>query len=178
MPAPQPDLLEDFLVLDRRRLSGHPPLDLVELTRWEELRDQLERATGAIRPLGVERREGLRVPTRLQVRVSWEDACELVRACDLSEGGVFLQTSHPNAPGTEVELELRDARGRPLSLEGTVAWSRRESDGFLAPGMGVRFRNLDDWDTVLLAELVESALRVLGRRDSRAEDGPAPEGSV
>ena len=124
MSVPHLDLVEDFLELDRRRLHGHPPLDRAERTRWEELRDQFERATGAVRPPGAERREAIRVPIRLHVQVSWEATCELVRACDLSEGGMFLQTSHPSAPGTEVEVELRDARGRPLSLEGTVAWVR------------------------------------------------------
>lgn len=161
------DLVNRFVDLDRQRTLGVLGPD--DLALWEEMRDQLELATGTVRPAGVKRRDSIRVRTRLQVQVSWDAARELVRARDLSEGGVFLQTNHPIEPGTPVEIELDDLRGRPLSVEGTVAWVRLESDRAGAPGMGIRFRNLDDWDRTLLSELVEAALRSL-QPDPR-EDG-------
>jgi len=153
------DLVTSFVDLDRRRQLGSLSQD--ELSRLQEMRDQLELAIGTVRPLGVERREAIRVCTRLQVLVTWDAARDLARAHDLSEGGLFLQTSHPSEPGTPVELELQDLRGRPLCLEGTVVWVRLEADGTGDPGMGIRFRNLDDWDRTVLAELVEAALRAL-----------------
>lgn len=159
MPESTLDLVTSFVELERRRLQGSLAQD--ELTRWDGLRDQLELATGTVRPVGVERREAIRVSTRLLVQVSWDAARELARAHDLSEGGVFLQTNHPSQPGTPVELELQDLRGAPLSLEGTVVWVRLEGQGVGTPGMGIRFRNLDDWDRTLLFELVEAALRAL-----------------
>jgi uncharacterized protein (TIGR02266 family) len=146
-----PDLVNRFAELDRRRLLGSLALD--ELIRWQELRDQLE--------LGAERRATIRARTRLQVQVSWDAVQELARAHDLSEGGVFLQTGHPSEPGTPVELEMRDLRGRPLILEGTVAWVRLEAERVGPPGMGIKFRNVDDWDRAVLVELVEAALGAL-----------------
>jgi len=159
VPESTPDLVRSFVELERRRLQGSLAQD--ELTRWDGLKDQLEVATGAVRPVGVERRGAIRVSTRLQVQVSWDAARELARAHDLSEGGVFLQTNHPSQPGTPVDLELQDLRGRPLNLAGTVVWVRMEGEGAGTPGMGIRFRNLDEWDRTLLFELVEAALSAL-----------------
>lgn len=169
LPTPTSDVLEDFLRLDRRRLRGDSPLTQDELVRWGELRDRIEQAAGSIRPFGVERREALRVRTKLEVVVTWDEAQELARARDLSEGGLFLRTSHPSELGTEVELELQDARGRPLHLEGTVVWVRLETDGAGAAGIGIKFRDLEDWDRTLLAELVELLLHEWTSDASAAE---------
>jgi len=118
-----------------------------------------ETAPDKIHPEPVERRSALRVRTKLEVLVSWDETRELARAQDLSESGLFLRTSHPNEPGTAVELELHDVRGRPFHVEGTVVWVRLAADRLGEPGMGIKFRNLDDWDRTILAELVEAALR-------------------
>lgn len=159
MPASTPDLVASFVELERRRMEGSLAQD--ELTRWGGLRDQLELATGAVRPVGVERREAIRVTTCLQVQVSNDAARALARAHDLSEGGMFLQTNQPSRPGTPVSLELLDLPGGPLNLEGTVVWVRLEGEGVGTPGMGIRFRNLDEWDRTVLFELVEAELRAL-----------------
>src|SRR5262245_23294653 len=82
-----------------------------------------------------ERRRFPRVRTELKVLVSWDVMQELVRVQDLSEGGLFIRTSHPSEPGTVVHLELQDMKERPLCLEGIVVWVRREADQLGEPGM-------------------------------------------
>jgi uncharacterized protein (TIGR02266 family) len=154
-----PDLVTRFVELERRRQQGALAPD--ELSRWQELHERLEVATGCVRPAGAERRDAIRVRSHLEVQVNWDATRDLVRAHDLSEGGVFLQTEHPSEPGTEVHLELSDGRGRTLALEGTVVWVRQPADRLGTPGMGIKFRNLDDWDRAVLVELVEAALRAL-----------------
>ena len=155
-------LVREFLPLNRRRIHGDPPLDLVELARWEELRELLELALGAAPETpGQSRRRALRVRTHLKVLVTNALAQELLLVHDLSEQGVFLGTQRPSAPGSLLQIELRDRRGRTIELEGSVAWARRIGEGHGPPGMGVAFHALSDWDRAVLAELVEATLELL-----------------
>jgi uncharacterized protein (TIGR02266 family) len=153
-------LVREFLPLNRRRISGDA-LSVGELERWNELRDRLEERLGCAPPGSVQRRRALRVRTHLKLLVTTNVAQELLHAYDLSEGGLFVRTQRPSPPGTPLQLELQDRKGRSVELEGTVAWVRSEPDGRGPPGMGVAFHSLSDWDRALIADLVESALETL-----------------
>ena len=156
-------LVREFLPLNRRRLHGNPPLDLAELARWEELRDLLEIALGAVPVLpGESRRRALRVRTHLKVLVTNSLAQELLLVHDLSEHGVFLRTQRPPAPGSLLQIEFQDRHGRAIELEGSVVWTRKIGDGCGPPGMGVAFHALSDWDRAVLSEFVETTLAALG----------------
>lgn len=156
-------LVREFLPLNRRRVRGNPPLDLDELARWEELRERLEAALGAVPPLPEEtRRRALRVRTHLKVLVTNQLAQELLLVHDLSEQGVFLRTQRPSATGSLLRVELRDPTGNTVELEGSVVWTRRIGEGTGPAGMAVVFHALSDWDRAVLAEIVEATLSSLG----------------
>lgn len=152
-------LVREFVSLNRRRLHGDPPLEMAELSRWEELREQLEDVLGAVPPRATaRRRRALRVRARLKVLVTTQLAQELLVVHDVSEHGVFLRTQRPVAAGSSLQVELRDRHGRTLELEGSVVWVRTEAEGLGPPGMGVAFHALSDWDRAVLSELVEGVL--------------------
>jgi hypothetical protein len=56
---------------------------------------------------------------------------------DLSESGVFIHTTSPLAPGTEVQIHL-DAGGFGIPLRGIVQWTRGTGELGRPPGMGVK----------------------------------------
>ena len=156
-------LIPEFVALNRRRTRGNPPLDVRELERWMELRVRLEQALGSV-PGGQEarRRRALRVPTHLKVRCSHDSADQLNVASEISEGGLFLATEKPLAPGTPLHLDLEGlGDGSPLEVEGVVVWVRDQSAGDSPPGMGIRFTNLDDVQRQAVDYLVEHALSSL-----------------
>ncbi len=157
-------LVREFVPLNRRRVHGNPPLGVLELARWEELRDLLDDAFGAVpadsaaRP----RRRSLRVRAHLKVLVTTHLAQELLHVQDLSESGLFLRTQRPSPLGSPLLIEFHDRTGSSIELEGTVVWTRSADDGRGPAGMGVAFHALSDWDLTVLLELVESALSALG----------------
>jgi uncharacterized protein (TIGR02266 family) len=154
--------VREFLPLNRRRIEGGPPLTAEEQARWEWLRDQLEDCQGAVPPApGERRRRSLRVRTHLKVLVTSHLAQDLLLVHDVSENGLFLRTQRPAAPGSLVQIEFHDLRGRSVELEGSVVWVRKEREGHGPAGMGVAFETLSDWDRAVLLELVEAALEQL-----------------
>jgi hypothetical protein len=119
-------LVEEFLPLNRRRTRGDPPLSIAELERWMELRSILERALAGKPPVADQRRpmrRTLRVPTHLKVRFTRGSTIDVSSTKEISEGGLFLTTRRPLAPGTPLHLEIEGSDpGAPIDVEGTVAW--------------------------------------------------------
>ena len=161
LPLETAALVREFLLLNRRRTRGDPPLALEELERWMELRPLLEQALGARpREAGRGRRRALRVPTHLKVRFACDARDELGSARDVSEGGLFLASERPPPPGTPLHLCLEGAGGR-VEVEAVVMWARERSGPDGPAGMGVRFENLDEDQRRAIASLVEEALASL-----------------
>ncbi len=155
-------LVEEFLPLNRRRTRGDPPLTIAELERWMELRWRLEHALAEKTPTddhGRPTRRTLRVPTHLKVRATRGSAVEVISSRNISEGGLFLVTRRPLAPGTPLHLEIEGRDGSaPIEVEGTVTWVRG-ADGEKGPaGMGVRFDHPDPEKRDAITALVERAL--------------------
>jgi uncharacterized protein (TIGR02266 family) len=152
------ELVAEFVLLNRRRLTGNPPLSVVDQQRWSELRDQLSWHLGQKQPLRDEVDRALRVPTQLKIRYgsSGENTASL---CNLSEGGLFIRSDAPPAPGTPLRLALDPGDGKAeLDLEAVVIW-RRELETLDGPsGFGVQFRNLEADDLPGLMSLIERAL--------------------
>jgi len=161
-PAGDPaDWVREFLPLNRRRQAGRP-LGAAEIARWEELRDLLEDCQGAVPPApGERRRRSLRVRTHVKVLVTTHLAQELLLVHDLSENGLFLRTHRPPPPGTSLQVELHDAAGRSIELEGSVVWVRKAGEGHGPAGMGVAFHAVSERDRAVLSDLVEAALESL-----------------
>jgi uncharacterized protein (TIGR02266 family) len=85
---------------------------------------------------------------------------------NLSEGGLFLQTSSPLERGSRTKLRLELQGDGEFQVEGTVVWAR--FTGSEAPaGMGLQFEALDTAAREKLRRLVEAEL---GRERSRAPE--------
>ncbi|HSA61135.1 MAG TPA: PilZ domain-containing protein [Nitrospiraceae bacterium] len=77
-------------------------------------------------------------------------------------GGLFIESSTPLAPGTElsVEFALPDRPWEKLKATAKVAWTRNKPERYLLfPGMGVQFVDIDDRAQGQLVELVEALNR-------------------
>lgn len=80
----------------------------------------------------------------------------------IGAGGLFIESSTPLAPGTElyVEFALPDRPWEKLTAKAKVAWTRnRPERHLLFPGMGVQFTNIDEKARKELIELVEALNR-------------------
>jgi type IV pilus assembly protein PilZ len=103
------------------------------------------------------RRAALRVLVNLEVDYRSEDNYLFAYITDISETGIFIRTTTPEAPGTHLNLRFSPDGSGPLELEGQVIWVNPYRPGApdnLHPGMGVRFASLDDELRDRLLELV------------------------
>lgn len=153
------ELVAEFVPLNRRRTAGNPPLSVLELQRWSELRDELSWELGHRPPLrgGVDR--PLRVPSQLKVTYGAHGE-NAATARNLSEGGLFVETETLLSPGTPVVLRIDPGDGSPpLDLEGIVVWQRDLSNRDGPAGFGVAFRRVEPDVLPGLVRLVERALR-------------------
>jgi type IV pilus assembly protein PilZ len=95
------------------------------------------------------------------VRVDYKTVDELFSefARNINEGGMFVETDTPAAPGSAVALQFRiPGSAEPIAVMGRVV---RTTDGSREepPGMGIEFENLDAQSRDLINQLVRS-LRV------------------
>ena len=77
-------------------------------------------------------------------------------------GGLFIESSQPLAPGTElsVEFALPDRPWEKHKAKARVAWTRNKPERFLLfPGMGIQFTHIDDKSRHDLVELVSALNR-------------------
>jgi len=80
----------------------------------------------------------------------------------IGAGGLFIESSTPLAPGTElsVEFALPDRPWEKHKAKAKVAWTRNKPErNLLFPGMGVQFTNIDGKAREELVELVEALNR-------------------
>lgn len=72
-------------------------------------------------------------------------------------GGLFIESSQPLDPGTELEVEfsLPDRPWEKHKARAKVAWTRNKPERFLLfPGMGVQFTAIDEKSRKELIDLV------------------------
>jgi uncharacterized protein (TIGR02266 family) len=152
------ELVSEFLPLNRRRVQGDPPLSVLELERWSELRDLLAYEFGHAPPVGPARQpRHLRVPTHLKVCYD-SGGQQSASVENLSEGGLFVRCSEPLAPGTPLRLDIECGSGRSLQLDAVVVHSR-EYDNLDGPaGFGVEFQDVEAEEHLQILRLIESAL--------------------
>src|SRR5204862_2903256 len=92
-----------------------------------------------------DRREHERVLVSFEVDYRCDDTFLFAYITDLSALGVFVQTSSPHAPGTQLNLRFRPPGGLQIDVEGRVIWVNRPRPGSPEsgnPGMGVQFVDL------------------------------------
>ncbi len=153
------ELAAEFTALNRRRVEGDPPLSVLELDRWSELRDLLSFEFGHPAPVGPDKHpRHLRVPTHLKVRYgpNGEHAAAMI---NLSEGGLFVACVEPLAPGTPLRLEIEgESTPTPLRLEAEVIHAREKSTLDGPCGFGVAFRNVEAEEQAQLCSLIDHSL--------------------
>ena len=77
-------------------------------------------------------------------------------------GGLFIESSQPLAPGTElaVEFALPDRPWERHKAKAKVAWTRNKPERFLLfPGMGIQFTDIEEKSRQDLVELVAALNR-------------------
>jgi uncharacterized protein (TIGR02266 family) len=80
----------------------------------------------------------------------------------IGAGGLFIESSAPLAPGTElsVEFSLPNRPWEKHNAKAKVAWTRNKPERYLLfPGMGVQFTNIDEKVRKELVELVDALNR-------------------
>jgi hypothetical protein len=115
--------------------------------------DRSRRLTGAL-PTGT---RDPRTPVVVPVRFRFESFVDFVesQSANMSRTGIFLSTSEVLAVGTILEMELTLVDGFPL-LRGTGEVMRVSIS---PPGVGVRFKQLDESSRRLLDKIVEVNLQ-------------------
>lgn len=151
-------LVSEFIPLNRRRIAGDPPLTLLELQRWGELRDLLAYEFGHKPPIGKGAERPLRVPAHLKVR--YGQGGEEGVASNLSEGGVFIQSEQPLAPGTPLRLQIDPGDSDTcIELDAAVIWARELPNMDGPAGFGVCFQNVGAAEATAIGQRIERALR-------------------
>jgi len=118
--------------------------------------------------------KGEREPRRaVRVGLTFEDFRSFITtyASNISMGGMFIRASNPLSPGTLCKMDVKLKDGFPL-IRGLseVAWTRDRAEGpDRPPGMGIRFRDLEQKSRDLIYEIVE-------RRMADGGDGFSLEG--
>jgi len=150
----------DYMRLDRKR--GAEGLTLDELRRWRGLKRLLSREFHPeVTDEHADRRESVRVPTR--VRVSFASSGDLAESLmtNLSRAGLFLRSSDPIPIGTRLSLRIHiEKTDDVIDVDGEVV-SHNVGPNFSAdePGIGLRFIDPGPDVEKQLADLYENSLR-------------------
>ena len=109
-------------------------------------------------PVGdAERRRAPRMLVDLEVDYASEENYLFAYITDISATGIFIRTTTPEAPGTQLNLRFSSENSGAIEVEGEVIWVNPYRPGTpdnLHPGMGIRFVNLDNELRDRLFELI------------------------
>jgi type IV pilus assembly protein PilZ len=115
-------------------------------------------STAEVPVVDSDRRRAPRVLVDLQVDYASEENYLFAYITDISETGIFVRTTTPEPPGTQLNLRFApDGDGPQIEVEGLVIWVNPFRPGApdnLHPGMGIRFVDLEDELRDRLLELV------------------------
>ena len=166
-------MFREYAHLDRKRTtSGVTPQ---EYQRWLALKAQLARTFSKGPPGGgAERRDLIRVPTRMKVSFQTNEGVARAVMTNLSRGGLFINTAFPAPLGTRLELALRiDSTGEELHIPAEVV-SQNVGGGYDTQnlGMGVRFLAL----TPPVRKKIDEIYAAAGSLEQEGEDAPEESG--
>ena len=109
-------------------------------------------------PVGdAERRRAPRMLVDLEVDYASEENYLFAYITDISATGIFIRTTTPEAPGTQLNLRFSSENSGAIEVEGEVIWVNPYRPGAhdnLHPGMGIRFLGLDNELRDRLLELI------------------------
>jgi type IV pilus assembly protein PilZ len=106
-----------------------------------------------------EQRSSPRVPVKLKVDWKSEGTFLYENATNISEHGIFIETTEALQPGTMIELQFTVPESqKKIAVLGEVAWAnplRPVQKDNLNPGMGIRFVNLKEIDKETILSLIK-----------------------
>jgi len=109
-------------------------------------------------PVGdAERRRAPRMLVDLEVDYASEENYLFAYITDISATGIFIRTTTPEAPGTQLNLRFSSENSGAIEVEGEVIWVNPYRPGApdnLHPGMGIRFVGIDNELRDRLFELI------------------------
>jgi hypothetical protein len=122
-----------------------------------------------------------RVKKRVSCTLNLESRHHRGMILNLSQRGLFVQTTLPAEPGTLVDIDLDDPRrGESIAVQAAVVWRRRVSPrmtGINQSGMGMRIlMNSPQYENLLAGMLGESTERTESTHSNKpaATSGAAP----
>lgn len=104
-----------------------------------------------------ERRRAPRMFVDLEVDYASEENYLFAYITDISATGIFIRTTTPEAPGTQLNQRFSSESAGAIEVEGEVIWVNPYRPGTpdnLHPGMGIRFLSLDNDLRDRLLELI------------------------
>ena len=105
----------------------------------------LEVRMKSARARALEKRKEVRIPIQLKVDVESPNEHYLFEySSNLSQNGIFIQTTEPLPPGTLVNIQFTLPESILIRTRGEVIWLNDEEDDEV--GMGVKFIGLDEGD--------------------------------
>lgn len=138
-------LLREFRVLERKRSeAGVTP---AEYDRWNDLKQRLaQHVPQSKTPAGAERRQHVRVPSRILVEFSSPGQLKDAVIRNVSRGGLFINTPFAPEIGTHLVLLLGIGHQTDKIEIPCEVVSKNVGDDFSTQnhGMGVRFGVLSD----------------------------------
>ena len=138
-----------------------PTGELLGILSWEVVIEQILAGDDDAR--FAHARSHPRAPLAVKVRYTTPEGKQFDSLTGgIGAGGLFIESSAPLAPGTElsVEFALPDRPWEKHKATAKVAWTRnRPERHLLFPGMGVQFTNIDEKARKELVELVEALNR-------------------
>jgi len=133
---------------------------LLGAVSWQEV---IERILAADDSRFAHARAHPRAPLAVKVRYTTPEGKQFDSLTGgIGGGGLFIESSTPLAPGTElaVEFALPDRPWEKHKAKAKVAWTRNKPERYLLfPGMGVQFTDIEDKVRKELVELVTALNR-------------------
>jgi type IV pilus assembly protein PilZ len=100
------------------------------------------------------KRQHSRVAKRVKSEVHSPDGMTFSKAVDLSKGGIFISTPDPLKPGSNVELVVHIPGQEPVTIKGTIKWTRDDETSTLKAGMGIEFSDLSEKESEALKKVL------------------------
>ena len=138
-----------------------PTGELLGILSWEAVIEQILAGDDDAR--FAHARSHPRAPLAVKVRYTTPEGKQFDSLTGgIGPGGLFIESSAPLPPGTElsVEFTLPDRPYEQHKAKAKVAWARNRPERYLLfPGMGVQFTNIDEKSRTELRHFVEALNR-------------------
>ena len=108
-----------------------------------------------------------RIPLSMEVRCRDHAKFLMLVSKDISEGGIFVESSHIFPIGAELEMQgkLPYAHGE-LKIQGTVVRHHQEPNSGTIDGMAIEFKSLSEKERKMICNYIEHT--ILRKKDHKS----------